>query len=590
MTLPAGIPPEAFDQHSAIVGRTGSGKTYRAKTVVERLIEERRRVCIVDPTGAWWGLRSSADGKRAGYPVIVLGGEHGDIPITEHAAQPLAELIAAGNVPCVVDLSEFMVGQRHRFMEVFADNLYRRNRLPLHLVIDEADDFAPQNPLPESRRMLERVDRIVRRGRIRGFRVMMITQRPAALHKNILTQASTLVAMRLMGPQDRKAIEAWIKDQADPDAGRAVIASLPTLRLGEGWTWAPELGVLEKSVSPKLRTYDSSASPEDGGDTVAPVALAEVDLSAIHARFAAFEAEAKANDPAALKARIKALEKEVALAKRQPAASAPDPVAIDRARQDGMRAMRSTLKVAIGDALKSARQDIIDAASNAIAAVSRRIADADLGEILLPGVTPHHVVYEMGRQAFAAEYDRRSAAATASGDGTAGAPAVDGGVPPRHQRVLDAIAWYGALGILKPTRGQVAFMAGKSPKGGSFNNDLGRLRAQRLIDYPDFGTVSLTAEGSALANHPGEAGSDADLHRRVYEALPPRLVAILQELVDAWPGNRSRNEVAAAIGKAASGGSFNNDMGRLHSLGLIRYPTQGYAAADDSLFPNQERT
>lgn len=53
-----------MDGASAFVGTTGSGKTYAAKGAVETMLAERRRVIIIDPTGAWYGLRSGADGKK----------------------------------------------------------------------------------------------------------------------------------------------------------------------------------------------------------------------------------------------------------------------------------------------------------------------------------------------------------------------------------------------------------------------------------------------------------------------------------------------------------------------------------------------
>ena len=80
------IPEDALKQHVAIVGKTGSGKTFRAKGEVERLLQKNQRVCIIDPTGAWHGLKSSADGKSPGFPVVIFGGDHADVPINEHAA------------------------------------------------------------------------------------------------------------------------------------------------------------------------------------------------------------------------------------------------------------------------------------------------------------------------------------------------------------------------------------------------------------------------------------------------------------------------------------------------------------------------
>ena len=51
------IPAAALLQHVAILGKTGSGKTYTAKGLVEGILDDKRRLAVVDPTGAWWGLR-----------------------------------------------------------------------------------------------------------------------------------------------------------------------------------------------------------------------------------------------------------------------------------------------------------------------------------------------------------------------------------------------------------------------------------------------------------------------------------------------------------------------------------------------------
>jgi len=80
--LPAALSIDALDDRMAIVGTSGSGKTYTAKGFVERLLEAGARVVIVDPLGVWWGLRASADGGAAGYPVVVFGGRHADVSIT----------------------------------------------------------------------------------------------------------------------------------------------------------------------------------------------------------------------------------------------------------------------------------------------------------------------------------------------------------------------------------------------------------------------------------------------------------------------------------------------------------------------------
>jgi hypothetical protein len=64
------------------------------------------RVAIVDPLGVWWGLRASANGSAAGYPVVVFGGRHADVPISAEMGAPLGRMIAGEALACVVDLSE----------------------------------------------------------------------------------------------------------------------------------------------------------------------------------------------------------------------------------------------------------------------------------------------------------------------------------------------------------------------------------------------------------------------------------------------------------------------------------------------------
>lgn len=180
------IPIGALEQHVAIVGRTGSGKSYAARGAVEALLEAGRQVVVLDPTGVWWGLRAGANGGP-GFPVPVLGGDRADVALPAEAGAALAALLVARRQSAVIDTSGFTMGERRRFYGAFLAGLHHENRAALHLVVDEADELAPQRPLPDQTTVLHEMDRIVRRGRARGFRVLMITQRPAVLHKDVLS-------------------------------------------------------------------------------------------------------------------------------------------------------------------------------------------------------------------------------------------------------------------------------------------------------------------------------------------------------------------------------------------------------------------
>ncbi len=282
------LPLSALDDRLAIVGTSGSGKTYAAKGLAERLMDGGGRVCVVDPLGVWWGLRSAADGTiPSPYPVVVFGGRHADVALEPSMGAALGTLVGTRALACVVDVSDLGSAiARRGFMTAFTAALYEANTEPLHLVLDEADLWAPQRAQPGGHELLGRIEEIVRRGRIRGFVPWLITQRPAVLHKDVLSQADILVSMKLTASQDRDAVGRWIEGQADRAEGRRILGALPRLGRGEGWGWAPGDGVLARVAFPRIRTLDSSQTPKREVQASTPCALAAVDLSALRAALA----------------------------------------------------------------------------------------------------------------------------------------------------------------------------------------------------------------------------------------------------------------------------------------------------------------
>lgn len=259
------LPDEAVTQTFAILAKRGVGKTYTASVMVEEMLKNNLHVAVVDPIGVWWGLRTSANGKTAGLPIIVLGGEHGDLPLEPTNGEVIADLIVDKQMSAVIDLSLMRKGEQKRFMIDFAETLYHKNRNALHVVLDEADEFAPQRPMGDDARMLGAIEDLVRRGRARGIGLTLITQRPAVLNKNVLTQIEVLIAMRLTSPQDRTQIGEWVKFHADTASATDMLSSLPSLPIGTAWFWSPGWLDLFKKVKIRKRlTLDSSSTPKVG--------------------------------------------------------------------------------------------------------------------------------------------------------------------------------------------------------------------------------------------------------------------------------------------------------------------------------------
>jgi len=302
------LPLEAVTQTFAVLAKRGKGKTYCASVMAEEMLKAKQQIVAVDPTGAWWGLRS-------GFPVVVFGGEHADVPLEESAGEVIARAIVEHRFPAVIDLSLFRKGAMMRFMTAFGETLYRLNREPLHLFIDEADAFAPQGRSGfgvDENRMLGAMEDIVRRGRKRGIGCTLITQRPAVLNKNVLTQAESLIALGMSHPKDIDAIREWVNVHAEPETAQQVEDDLPTLPVGTAWFWSPGwMGELRKIQIRKRETFDSSATPKPGESPRKPKTLAEIDLSALGEQIKQTVEKAKADDPRELRKRIAELERKL---------------------------------------------------------------------------------------------------------------------------------------------------------------------------------------------------------------------------------------------------------------------------------------
>ncbi len=529
---------------TAIVGRTGSGKTYAAKGMVEGTLAAGERVCIIDPTGAWWGLR--APGAGAAFDVLIFGGDHADVPLDPTMGEKLADLIATAAVPqCVIDVSAMSGGRRTHFLTDLLETLFAKNKAPLHLVMDEADVMAPQNPMPDERRLQGAVNQIVRRGRIKGFRPIMITQRPAVLDKSVLSQIDTLVAMRLTSPQDRKAIETWVKGSADADQAAPVLASLASLPRGEGWFWAPADDVLERRQFPKIRSFDSSRTPEPG-EQLAAVTSAPAGLDEIRKLLTPPE-------PAVLPAKGKG-------AASRPTSAEEIAAAEKRGYERGYDAGRAYA----ADMMKRISAKFVEA-RKVFRSLDEIITAEAAGTAFHAGAAGAHEKPQAKPSSPAPQPTSSDAMPV---------PAASGLTKPQA-RVMAALGFWTSIGFERPLREQVAAVAGYSPGSGGFNNLLGGLRAMGEIDYPEPGRVRIANFGREMDMTQEQAAAS------LRQVLSNPQAKIIDALLGISTPTVPRAQLADLTGYSAGSGGFNNLLGSLRTLCLIDYPAPGQVALED---------
>lgn len=555
------LPLEVATETIAILAKRGAGKTYTAKVLAEELLEVGVPLVVLDPIGVWWGLRAGADGDPAGgYPITILGGDHGDLPLEADAGATIADLVVTERVPLVLDLSLFRKAEARRFVTAFAERLYRKNREALHLIVDEADAFAPQRaPKGDEARLLGAMEDLVRRGRARGIGLTLVTQRSAVLNKNVLTQAEVLVVLRTTGPQDRSAIDAWVEDHAAGEpAYNELRASLSSLAVGEAWVWSPALlGTLARIHVRTARTFDSSSTPKAGAKAIAPRALSPVDLEALSARMAASIERAAADDPKALKARVGELERALDAAARTtpPVTTVEVPVLGD----DAIAAFQASIEVleriaaSLFDELTKALHDLAETVAPIADGIERARNSARV-----PTAAPTPVALP-------------KAPTPARGPDT---PDVE--LPAGARRLLEAIAAH-PNGL---TKAQAATLARLRVRGGTFGTYLSRLKTAGYV-LVSGATVTPTELGIEAAGNPPPPDPQSTLDRwRDTLGAANGARRMLDELVATYPGGLTREALSERAGVALSGGSFGTYLSRLRGAGLVVERDGGIYATD----------
>lgn len=340
------LPIETVVGTHAILGRKRTGKTYKAKVMAEEMLAAKQQIIVIDPTDAWWGLRSSSDGAGEGYPITIFGGRHGDLPLDPSAAPDLARAVIHDRFSAIFVLKGMSNAAEQRFCALFLETLYTDNQQNvIHTFMDEADIYAPQMPQGEEMRTLGATKKIVRRGGLDGLGITLITQRSADLAKSVLTQCDTLIALGLSHPADLKPVSDWVKVQVKNLAlAKEMMEDLPELARGDAWVWSPHHGIREKVTFRDLRTFDSSRTPKPGENYKPPKVLSKVDIDRLGEKIAATIERAKDSDPKLLRAKVNELEKQLAkklppVVTTQKSEKSPAPARVDHKQIQRMESL-----------------------------------------------------------------------------------------------------------------------------------------------------------------------------------------------------------------------------------------------------------
>ncbi|MGD0327833.1 MAG: DUF87 domain-containing protein [Halobacteriota archaeon] len=194
-------------ERSAVIGQSGSGKSYLVSVICEELAANDLGFVVIDTEGEYAGL--------SGYKNIDVIDEIDDI---EHIStdEERVQKIIEKSQRMVIDVSETERKTIDKFLEsvyrvatdLFRQGCHRQN--PFLVIVEEADIYIPQRG-----HGLDVLQQISRRGRKRGLGVLFATQRPALVNKNVLSQCNNVFIGKLTLKNDIDSVRIFFSSMED---------------------------------------------------------------------------------------------------------------------------------------------------------------------------------------------------------------------------------------------------------------------------------------------------------------------------------------------------------------------------------------
>ncbi|WP_129116759.1 ATP-binding protein [Halegenticoccus tardaugens] len=232
-----------------ITGKSGSGKSNTASVVIEKLLDSQFPVLIVDTDGEYYGLKES-------YEILHVGADDEcDIQVSPEHAEKIASLALEQNVPIILDVSGYLdeSDAQELLLEVSKQLFAKEKKLkkPFLMLVEECHEYIPEKGgMDEAGKMLIKIGK---RGRKHGLGVVGISQRPADVKKDFITQCDWLVWHRLTWGNDTKVVGRIL--------GREYADAIEDMGNGEAFLVTDWSESVRRVQFHRKETFDAGATP-----------------------------------------------------------------------------------------------------------------------------------------------------------------------------------------------------------------------------------------------------------------------------------------------------------------------------------------
>lgn len=196
-----------FGKKTVILGKSGSGKSYTARVLIE-------------------------EGRELGVPFIVIDPQnaYGNLPDFDYVmakdikeADEFGKIVAMTNPNVVIRMNGLTPAEQNIWVNAFLQQYLKHQQKGIHtLVMDEAHKFAPEIKGTESKDIVLGMNQ---ENRSDGLGLITIEQRPARLSKTVISQADIIFIHKLTSYADLNAIKGYLDE---PDKELKIVKGLQT--------------------------------------------------------------------------------------------------------------------------------------------------------------------------------------------------------------------------------------------------------------------------------------------------------------------------------------------------------------------------
>jgi hypothetical protein len=211
-----------------ISGKRGSGKSYTAAVLMEEYERLGLQFVCFDALDAH-GHLNQLQGVERIEPKV---GESVNM-------RKLVEKLKSSRKSLVINLSLIPLEAQQNMIADYCEALLETDMggRGLMTLFEEVQDFVPQIGRPDSYASIVRLCKL---GRASGYGVALISQRPAAVNKEALSQASIYIVHNIINTKDLDALKEQLSFGTDKDNIKKILSGITYSSAGEAVVYSPE--------------------------------------------------------------------------------------------------------------------------------------------------------------------------------------------------------------------------------------------------------------------------------------------------------------------------------------------------------------